>query len=67
MTDNQTRPESDDPTADELAEEENIEVDALTGEVRTAVMDHPEGISPELLNDPYGEEPLSTSRAFKST
>ncbi len=54
---------SDELTEEELAEEENIEVDALTGEVRTATMDVPDGISPELLNDPYGEEPLSTSRA----
>ncbi|MGD8320879.1 MAG: 30S ribosomal protein S1, partial [Gemmatimonadota bacterium] len=63
MTDEQTPHESDEPTAQELAEEENVEVDALTGEVRTAVAEAPDGISPELIHDPYGEEPLSTSRA----
>jgi small subunit ribosomal protein S1 len=53
--------ESDQPTAEELAEEESVVVDALTGEVIAAEI--PAGISPELLHDPYGEEPLSTSRA----
>ena len=66
---------------DELAEGEEILVDALTGEVTTltaqeaaaeevaeqpatavAVQDIPDGISPELFNDPYGEEILSTSK-----
>ena len=27
-----------------------------------AVLDLPGGISPELFNDPYGEEPLDTSK-----
>jgi small subunit ribosomal protein S1 len=66
---------------DELAEGEEVIVDALTGEVTTisaeeaaaeeaaermaaatALMDIPEGISPELFFDPYGEEILSTSK-----
>jgi len=67
---------------DELAEGEEVIVDALTGEVTTisaeeaaaeeaaeqmaiavATMDIPEGISPELFFDPYGEEVLTTSKA----
>jgi small subunit ribosomal protein S1 len=67
------------PEATAGPEEDNVVVDALTGEVRTltaeelareeaaeaiatAVMDVPEGISPELFFDPYGEEILSTSK-----
>ena len=64
----------------ELAEGEEVIVDALTGEVTTlsaeeaaaeeeedaaaavATIEVPEGISPELFNDPYGEEQLSTSK-----
>ena len=65
---------------DDLAEGEEVIVDALTGEVTTlsaeeaaaeaaaeqaatatAVLDVPEGISPELIYDPFGEEVLSTS------
>lgn len=71
-----------DPANDELAEGEEVIVDALTGEVTTitaeeaaaeeaaeqaaaavALMEIPEGISPELFYDPYGEEVLSTSKA----
>jgi small subunit ribosomal protein S1 len=66
---------------DDLAEGEEVIVDALTGEVTTisaeeaaadeaaekaaavARMNLPEGISPELFFDPYGEEVLSTSKA----
>ncbi len=84
MTENPT-PESeapDTPDQDDLAEGEEVIVDALTGEVTTlsaeeaaaeaaaeqaaavtALMDIPEGISPELFFDPYGEEVLSTSKA----
>ncbi len=61
MTENQIPIEPEQPTAQELAEEEGVIVDALTGEVSTAVI--PDGLSPELLHDPYGEEPTSTSRA----
>ncbi|HSM61138.1 MAG TPA: hypothetical protein VK849_10095, partial [Longimicrobiales bacterium] len=69
MTDNQT-PSEPELTPEELAEEEGVAIDALTGEL-VAVMDDEEedangissGISPELMHDPYGEEPLSTSRA----
>ena len=78
MTDSQT---PDSPEID-LAEGEEVIVDALTGEVTTlsaeevaaeeaadqaaaavALLDVPEGISPELIYDPFGEEPLSTSKA----
>jgi small subunit ribosomal protein S1 len=68
MTENQTPSESPDLTPEELAEEESVAVDALTGEVVAVTDDEPEGngipagISPELFNDPYGEEQLSTSR-----
>ena len=82
--------DSQDPTPKEtdLAEGEEVIVDALTGEVTTlsaeevaaeeaaelaaeqaaaatavATADVPEGISPELIYDPFGEEPLSTSKA----
>ena len=82
--------DSQDPNPEErdLAEGEEIIVDALTGEVTTlsaeevaaeeaaelaaeqaaaatavATADVPEGISPELIYDPFGEEPLSTSKA----
>ena len=67
--------------SDELAEGEEVIVDAMTGEVTTlsaeeaaaeeaaeknqsavSVLDVPEGISPELVYDPYGEEVLSTSK-----
>ena len=67
--------------SDELAEGEEVIVDAMTGEVTTlsaeeaaaeeaaekaqfavSVLDVPEGISPELVYDPYGEEILSTSK-----
>jgi small subunit ribosomal protein S1 len=67
MTDNQTPIEETDLTAAELAEEQSTAIDALTGEVVAAVDDDEgddmqEGISPELFHDPYGEEPLSTSK-----
>jgi len=57
--------------------EETVVVDAMTGEVRTLTPDEiaadradeeramegvPEGHSPELYHDPYGEERLSTSK-----
>jgi len=61
MTPNETPIESDQLSAEELAEEESVIVDALTGEVTTAEV--PAGISPELLHDTYGEEILSTSRS----
>jgi len=65
------------PTDDEPGEGEEVVIDALTGEVRTltaaeiAAEEEAEraeaaaaaGISPELFHDPYGEEPLDTSRA----
>lgn len=77
MTDTEnTTPENDD-----LADGEEVVIDAMTGEVTTlsaeeaaaeeaaeqaatatALMDIPEGISPELFFDPYGEEVLSTSK-----
>ncbi len=58
---------------DDQDDEEGVAVDALTGEVITDADDDdegdddegpilPEGISPELYHDPYGEEVLSTSR-----
>ena len=55
-------------TPEELAEEENVMVDALTGEViEGGADDVPEGISPELIHDPYGEEELDISRgAFEA-
>ena len=80
MTDSQ----SPNPEEIDLAEGEEVIVDALTGEVTTlsaeeivadeateqaataaavAVFDVPDGISPELIYDPFGEEPLSTSKA----
>jgi small subunit ribosomal protein S1 len=68
MTENQTPNESPDVTPEELAEEESIAIDALTGEVVAVTDDEsdgngvPPGISPELFNDPYGEELTSTSR-----
>ncbi|MEQ1856051.1 MAG: 30S ribosomal protein S1 [Longimicrobiales bacterium] len=53
------------PTLDESTDDENVIVDALTGEVRTltaAEIAAEQGISPELFNDPYGEELLDTSK-----
>ena len=66
--------------SDDLAEGEEVIVDALTGEVSTisaeeaaaeaaedaaaaavALLEIPEGHSPELYYDPYGEEILTTS------
>jgi len=79
--------DSQNPTPEEtdLAEGEEVIIDALTGEVTTlsaeevaaeeaaeqaaaaaaavAQLDVPKGISPELIYDPFGEEPLSTSKA----
>ncbi len=46
-------------TAEELAAEEAAEVAEAAKAV--AVADAPAGISPELIHDPYGEEPLPTS------
>ena len=60
-----------DHSPEELAEEENIMVDALTGEVIEGGAEEEEedggvavatGISPELLYDPYGEEELDIPR-----
>jgi small subunit ribosomal protein S1 len=68
MTENQTPNESPDLTPEELAEEESIAIDALTGQVVAVTDDEsngngiPPGISPELFHDPYGEEQTSTSR-----
>ncbi|MDH3424625.1 MAG: S1 RNA-binding domain-containing protein, partial [Gemmatimonadota bacterium] len=72
---------ADEAHDDDIAEGEEIVVDALTGEVTTlsaeeaareeeleraalstAVADPPDGLSPELIFDPYGEEILSTSK-----
>ena len=60
------------PTSPGSDEESGVAIDALTGEVLTDVPDDdvdgsPAGqpnkrISPELLMDPYGEEPLDMSR-----
>jgi small subunit ribosomal protein S1 len=61
MTEDQIPTESDEFTAEELAEEEAVVLDALTGEATVETI--PEGISPELFHDPYGEETLSTSKA----
>jgi small subunit ribosomal protein S1 len=50
---------------DESTDDENVVVDALTGEVSTLTADDDtadEGISPELFHDPYGEEQLDTSK-----
>jgi small subunit ribosomal protein S1 len=76
--------DSQNPNSEEidLAEGEQVIVDALTGEVTTlsgneiaadeaaeqaaaaatAVADVPDGISPELVYDPFGEEPLPISK-----
>jgi small subunit ribosomal protein S1 len=66
MTEN-TTPQDADLTTEDLADEESVAIDALTGEVTTVASEseteHPEGISPEIFHDPYGEEPLDTSRA----
>ena len=59
MTDNETQNPSDEFTPEELAEEQAV-IAALTDDVAEAIA---QGISPELFHDPYGEEPLSTSRA----
>ena len=60
------------PTSPESDEESGVAVDALTGEVLTDVPDDDvdgsqagqpnKRVSPELLMDPYGEEPLDMSR-----
>ena len=57
---------------DDLDSDEETVVDAMTGEVTTlpaqevqamnSVHELADGISPELFNDPYGEEKLSTSK-----
>ena len=57
---------------DDLGSDEETVVDAMTGEVTTlpaqevqamnSVHELVDGISPELFNDPYGEEKLSTSK-----
>ena len=59
MTDNETQNPADEFTPEELAEEQAV-IAALTDDVAEAIA---QGISPELFHDPYGEEPLSTSRA----
>lgn len=53
-------------TAEELAEEESVMIDAATGEVSHETPQEKAdrlGISVELVADPYGEEPLDISRA----
>jgi len=53
------------PTRTTTTDDENVVVDALTGEVSTLTAEEMaefEGISPELFNDPYGEEQLDTSK-----
>ena len=64
--------EAHDSADDDLGPGEETVVDAMTGEVTTlsaqeaqvtsAVHEPIDGISPELFNDPYGEEQLSTSK-----
>jgi small subunit ribosomal protein S1 len=44
------------------AEEAAAEAEADRAEAAVAVASLPGGISPELFNDPYGEEPLETSK-----
>ena len=61
-----------DSADDDLDSDEETVVDAMTGEVTTlpaqevqamnSVHELADGISPELFNDPYGEEKLSTSK-----
>ena len=61
-----------DSADDDLDSGEETVVDAMTGEVTTlsaqeaqamnSVQELVDGISPELFNDPYGEEKLSTSK-----
>ena len=61
-----------DSAGDDLDSGEETVVDAMTGEVTTlsaqeaqamnSVHELVDGISPELFNDPYGEEKLSTSK-----
>ena len=63
---------ADDSAHDDLGPGEETVVDAMTGEVTTlshqeaqvmsSVHELVDGISPELFNDPYGEEQLSTSK-----
>ena len=63
---------SQNSTDDDLDSGEETVVDAMTGEVTTlsaqeaqamnSVQEPVDGISPELFNDPYGEEELSTSK-----
>ncbi|MCH7533716.1 MAG: 30S ribosomal protein S1 [Gemmatimonadetes bacterium] len=48
-------------SAEEIAADEATEQAAAAAAV--AVFDVPDGISPELIYDPFGEEPLSTSKA----
>ncbi|MDH5760176.1 MAG: 30S ribosomal protein S1 [Gemmatimonadota bacterium] len=55
--------EADIALEEEEIDEESISVDAFTGEVIVGNFEVPEGMSPELFHDPYGEEILSTSRA----
>ncbi|MCA9300637.1 MAG: S1 RNA-binding domain-containing protein, partial [Phycisphaerales bacterium] len=53
-------------TAEELAEEASVMVDAATGEVSHETPEEKAarlGISVELVMDPYGEEPLDVSRS----
>jgi hypothetical protein len=45
-----------------LSAEEAAAEEAAEAEAAVAVLELPEGISPELFNDPYGEEQLSTSK-----
>ncbi|HUF75536.1 MAG TPA: S1 RNA-binding domain-containing protein, partial [Longimicrobiales bacterium] len=58
------------PTISQEEDDENVVVDALTGEVSTLTAEEEAaeearaaGISPELIHDPYGEEKLDTSKA----
>ena len=75
MTDIEQTPHSTDPDSD-LDDEAGVAVDALTGEVLIGVTDDDDSdvaaavatrtrtrraVSPELLRDPYGEEPLDMS------
>ncbi len=64
-------PESGAESRIDSDDEAGVAVDALTGEVLTGVSDEDDSavgvatrkrISPELLMDPYGEEPLAMSR-----
>lgn len=64
--DDEVVPIEEEFTAEELAEEASVIVDAATGEVSHETPQEKAdrlGISVELVMDPYGEEPLDVSRS----